>query len=109
MLRQRYWKNGILYKELLDGKEITDNLGILKPVPPLHPIHIEDWPLWAKGLAMMSKPEDKGIGDVVSRIIGNENSEKFKAWHLATFGKVCGCNGRQKLWNMKYPINSKAT
>ncbi len=62
------------------------------------------WPPWAKALACFSKPEDKGIGDVVARIIGNENSVKFKAWHLATFGKPCGCSGRQRGLNIKYVL-----
>ncbi len=74
-----------------------------QPIPP------DQWPLWAKALAQFAKPEDKGIGDAIARIIGDEQSEKFKAWYLITFGKKCGCNGRQTLWNIKYPLNSKAT
>ncbi len=66
-----------------------------------------EWPIWAKALKQFAKPEDKGIGDVVARMIGDENSAKVKAWHLATFGRPCGCNGRQKLWNQKYPLNLK--
>ncbi len=63
-------------------------------------------PIWAKALKQFSTPEDKGIGDVVARIIGYENSAKFKAWHLATFGRPCGCNGRQARWNRMYPLNA---
>ncbi len=70
---------------------------------------MKPWPLWAKALKQLATPQDKGIGDVVERTIGNENSAKFKAWHLATFGRPCGCNGRQNLWNQKYPLNLKAT
>ncbi len=76
---------------------------------PIQPIPREDWPFWAKALEKLSAPEDKGIGDVVARTIGAENSEAFKRWFKLTFGKPCGCNGRQKLWNTKYPLNSKAT
>jgi len=65
---------------------------------------LEDWPIWAKALKQFATPQDKGIGDVVARMIGDETSAKFKAWHLATFGKPCGCTGRQKLWNTKYPL-----
>ncbi len=73
------------------------------------PIPGDEWPIWAKALALLAKPADKGIGDVVARIIGDENSSKFKAWHLATFGRPCGCNGKQNRWNIKYQLNSKAT
>ncbi len=76
---------------------------------PNKPTSVEQWPMWAKALAQFAKPEDKGIGDVVARMIGDERSEKFKAWYLVTFGKKCGCNGRQNLWNQKYQFNSKAT
>ncbi len=78
-------------------------LSVQKPIPR------EEWPLWAKALAQFAAPDDKGIGDVVARMIGDENSAKFKAWHLATFGRTCGCNGRQNLWNQKYQLNLKAT
>lgn len=77
--------------------------------PELKAVDIDKWPLWAKALKQFSTPEDKGIGDVVARIIGAETSEKFKAWHLVTFGRPCGCTGREKLWNTKYPLTSPAT
>ncbi len=69
----------------------------------------DQWPMWAKALAMKSTPEDKGIGDVVARTIGPETSGAFKAFYEMTFGKPCGCTGRQKLWNQKYSLNLKAT
>ncbi len=81
----------------------------LREKPVIQSMPRDQWPMWAKALAQFATPEDKGLGDVAARIIGDENSSKFKAWHLATFGRPCGCNGRQKLWNQKYPLNSKAT
>jgi len=77
-------------------------LGVILTATQIRPIN--EWPIWAKALKQFSTPEDKGIGDVVARMIGDETSAKFKAWHLATFGKPCGCTGRQKLWNTKYPL-----
>jgi hypothetical protein len=65
----------------------------------------QKWPFWAETLRKFVKPEDIGIGDVVARIIGAENSAAFKAWYLATFGKPCGCTGRQILLNRKYPLH----
>ncbi len=72
-------------------------------------IAYSEWPMWAKALSMIAKPEDKGIGDVVARTIGAENSEAFKKWFKATTGKDCGCTGRQRRWNIEYPLNLKAT
>ncbi len=82
---------------------------IIAFVPPSLIVPRKDWPMWAKVLAKRATPEDKGIGDVAARTIGPEVSGAFKAFYEMTFGKPCGCNGRQKLWNQKYPINSKAT
>lgn len=65
---------------------------------------LEEWPIWAKALKQFATPEDKGIGDVVARMIGDENSATFKAWHLATFGRPCGCPERRELWNRQYPL-----
>ncbi len=76
---------------------------------PVQPLPRKDWPIWAKALAMIAKPEDKGIGDVVARTIGAENSESFKKWYKTTTGKDCGCTGRQQRWNIEYHLNLKAT
>ncbi len=71
--------------------------------------HIEskvltEWPMWTKALKQLATPEDKGIGDVVARTIGAENSEAFKKWFKVTTGKDCGCTGRQRRWNIEYPL-----
>lgn len=65
-----------------------------------------EWPLWAKAFKLAAKPEDKGVGDVVRRLIGEENSDKFKAWFKKTTGKDCGCTGRQARWNQMYPLTT---
>ena len=67
-----------------------------------------EWPIWAKALRQFAKPEDKGIGDVVARMIGDYNSATFKSWYRATFGKDCGCAGRQAKWNRQYPLEHEA-
>ncbi len=73
-------------------------------IPVVELIPRDQWPLWTKALAMIAKPEDKGIGDVVARTIGAENSEAFKKWFKATTGKDCVCSGRQRRWNIEYPL-----
>ncbi len=115
---KRHFKNGVLVLEIRDGVFITENLGKTPSQIPraIHrqglrpntvipdPIPREDWPIWAKALAMLAKPEDKGIGDIVARTIGAENSEAFKKWFKATTGKDCGCTGRQRRLNIEYPL-----
>ncbi len=95
---------------LLDDSVYAELQRKFAPKPtPIQPIPRKEWPMWAKALAMIAKPEDKGIGDVVARTIGAENSEAFKKWFKATTGKDCGCTGRERRWNIEYPLNSKAT
>ncbi len=71
---------------------------------PGNQIPRDAWPVWAKGFAWLARSQDKGIGDVVARVIGDENSDKFKAWHRMTFGKPCNCTARQATWNAMYPL-----
>jgi hypothetical protein len=122
--RERFWSNGILTRELLDGSEVTENIGktieellgnskiverlrgrnLPVAAPKIQAMPLADWPLWAKAFKWAAKPEDKGIGDIVARMIGDENSMKFKQWHLATFGRPCDCTGRRERWNRQYPL-----
>lgn len=68
------------------------------------PVDYGSWPTWAKALKLLSTPQDRGVGDVLARTIGHENSEAFKHWYKSTFGRDCGCNGRQERWNKLYPL-----
>ena len=93
MKMARLFHHGVLVREVVMSqsvKTVTRNT---------------EWPIWAKALKQFAKPEDKGIGDVVARIIGEEKSSAFSAWYLAMFGKPCNCKGRQARWNKLYPLN----
>ena len=70
--------------------------------PPKIPVPREEWPLWAKGIALIGSSEDKGVGDTIYRVIGDENSETFKTWYRKIFGKDCSCATRRWLWNELY-------
>ncbi len=124
----KHFENGVLVKETSGNTEIFSNIGktplqisssistclpssqskvarVVRPHKPIEEIPYHNWPLWAKTLVLLAKPEDKGIGDVVLRTIGETNSYKFKAWHKLTFGKDCNCAARQARWNAQYPLS----
>lgn len=63
-----------------------------------------EWPLILRPLKLLAKEGDRGLGDIVLRVIGDVNSDTFKAWHLRIFGKSCGCSERQEDWNRDYPL-----
>jgi hypothetical protein len=66
------------------------------------PNRAEQWPLWARTIGAFRKEGEVGVGDTVKRVIGNQNSEAFKAWYKKTFNRDCGCCGRQTNLNNQY-------
>ena len=62
--------------------------------PALYANRVADdhWPMWAKALKLARTDADTGVGDTVARLLGDEFSDKYKAWYKATFGKYCRCN-----------------
>lgn len=72
------------------------------PPAPVVPVPLSEWPPWAWGFRLAKRRGDAGVGDTVQRLIGDENSEKFKRWYKGKFGKDCGCAGRRILWNQLY-------
>lgn len=99
---QRF-QNGILMSHRVNG--------VSRRIPTKKSIHtpsgilpLDKWPLWAKAMRHVRAPGDKGIGDIIARLIGDENSEAFNGWYLRTFGKPCGCKGRKDRWNRMYPL-----
>ena len=81
---------------LLGGK-------VFEPAPTAKPR--EQWPGWAKLIALASNSQDKGVGDTVARTIGPIGGEQFKAWYLKITGHSCGCSERQYLLNQLYPFS----
>ena len=71
--------------------------------PDNRPVPRDEWPIWAKAIALTKADSDSGVGDTVRRLIGDYASDAFKTWHRATFGKSCDCAVRQAKWNTQYP------
>lgn len=63
-----------------------------------------NWPLILMPLKLLAQTGDRGLGDIALRVIGPVTSDAFKAWHLAVFGKPCGCSARQENWNRDFPL-----
>ncbi len=86
------------------GGQTISEIFTTQPQNTVKPIPYVKWPVWAEMLARLSTSEDKGLGDTAKRIIGDENSDAFKKWFELTFNKDCGCAGRQRELNQKYPL-----
>lgn len=90
---------------LEDGKVYDNPWTRMEPTPiHLRPIPYADWPIWIRVFKLtLGKPEDRGVGDTVARIIGDDTSEAFKAWFREKFNVECGCQGRKDRLNANYP------
>jgi|SRR6185295_2755494 len=84
---------------ILPDNFVTETNPHRSPVVPRN-----EWPLWAKMLALVAQPEDKGIGSVIERTIGPFGGSAFKVWYAATFGKSCGCAERRDAFDLQYPL-----
>jgi len=104
----KHWRNGLLVKHAINGVPQPIDQSIRPPARSLtrpHAIPESDWPLWAKAIKRLAKPEDRGIGDVLHRTIGPKTAMDSNAGFKATFNKDCGYAGRQARYNRLYPLN----
>ncbi len=89
--------NGV--KKIMAPRKQSNNI---QPTPPI--IVDKDWPLLLRPMKLLSKSGDIGLGDIVTHLIGEENSETFKKWFKEVFKHDCGCNARKEYLNTKYPL-----
>ena len=61
----------------------------------------EDWPIWAKLIALRKIDSDVGVGDTVQRYAAKIGGERFKKL-AKRLGIPCGCSERQAQWNTRY-------
>jgi hypothetical protein len=62
------------------------------------------WPRAARVLALLAKPEDRGLGDVAQRMASRLGGEWLKSAIKALLGHDCGCASRQQKMNELYPL-----
>jgi hypothetical protein len=62
------------------------------------------WPLIIQGIARQRKPEDKGVGDTVHRILHRLGAGAFE-WVMRKAGVNCGCSDRRVWLNSHYRYN----
>lgn len=70
------------------------------PSPAAPALPRSAWPWSVKAIALLAKPDDRGVGDTLARLlIGGETLAA--AWQRLT-GKECGCDGRIDSLNTRY-------
>ena len=64
------------------------------------PIPYDQWEPWAKGVALLARNADVGVGDTVARLLGKAG----KAYQAArkALGIPCHCPERRAEWNVVY-------
>ena len=68
------------------------------------PTDSTSWPLAFQPLKLLASPADRGLGDIIGRTIGPVGGDAFKAWYIKAFGRPCGCDLRQEVWNARFPL-----
>ena len=71
------------------------------------PIQPGDWPIWLRPFKLLAVDNDRGLGDIVERVIGPVGGDAYKAWYEKAFGKPCKCTKRQDGLNERFPLNNK--
>ncbi len=61
------------------------------------------WPIYLRPLKLFSRPADRGLGDIIHRLLG-PMGRVYPALHLKIFGRACGCAGRRARWNRHWPL-----
>ncbi len=64
------------------------------------PVPRDQWPPFAKAIALLGDTSDRGVGDTVTRRLGT-GGIIFKVT-LQSLGIDCGCDSRRNEWNSKY-------
>jgi hypothetical protein len=63
-----------------------------------------EWPLLLQPFKLMARPGDRGLGDIIERVIGPVGGDAYKAWYLKVFGVPCGCTRRSDNLNQRFPL-----
>lgn len=73
--------------------------------PPPAPVAIprERWPLCIKAVALLAKPEDKGVGDTAHRVLAAGGGDALAKLFEQATGRACGCSDRAARLNDLYP------
>jgi hypothetical protein len=62
------------------------------------------WPLILMPLKLLAQSGDRGLGDIVERVVGPIGGDLYKIWYRKIFGKPCGCQERKENLNTEYPL-----
>lgn len=63
-----------------------------------------NWPVLLQPLKLLAKDGDRGLGDIVARLVGPIGGDAYKVWYEKIFGRKCGCSERQETLNEDFPL-----
>jgi hypothetical protein len=86
------------------------NTPLARPSPIIVPLAIprDQWPLLARALAKLARPDDLGLGDTVARLASAVGGDTLADWYERIVGKPCGCGDRRVALNQRYPFTPTA-
>lgn len=64
-----------------------------------------NWPTILKPVKLLATKKDKGLGDIVERVIGPVGGNLYNDWYMKTFGTKCPkCTKDKNNLNERYPL-----
>jgi hypothetical protein len=63
----------------------------------------DQWPLAVRVIARLAKPDERGIGQTLTRLIGMAGGEQYKRL-MKRIGVDCGCAARAANLDAMYPL-----
>ncbi len=87
-----------------EGREVYRNRFTDPPSMISRGLKSPNWPLLLQPLKLLAKDGDKGLGDIVARLVGPIGGDAYKAWYQKVFGRPCGCSERQETLNEDFPL-----
>lgn len=85
--------------------------GLPPPPPPkgekvAAPPRPKEWPLWARAVALLRHPEDKGLGDTIARNLAKLGADAMVKLYVQATGGDCGCSRRHEILNQMFPYGT---
>lgn len=75
------------------------------PPRPVQPVPRDRWPFSARTLARLARPGERGLGTVLTRLLGNVGGEVYKRWFVRIVGRPCGCTDMATKLDVMYPLS----
>jgi hypothetical protein len=88
----------------LTHQAYADLCGFFRPKTPTRPVPREQWGRVVNWFAKHSQAGDRGVGDVIERMIESSSMGRIAKRIVKRMPFDCGCTRRREEWNRLFPL-----